>query len=231
MPKPTHLLPCLALALLLGLAGCRHTGSTHAADTPANAVSTATTATTKERLVRLTPQQQHDEELKRWNAWPIREGHSPERAWQGVLHLLRTVPRFADITPEIAGPALGMPGQSLPPPVRGDSARIHPDWALGWALDERTSLPMVDVSLGHRPQMGAPYVDPAPVCDGPTDWPALREALEEMGFATWGYMTDLNPYTYNDHYALSIALLPSSELNKLCIRRIKITPMPQQVRP
>ena len=179
----------------------------------------------------MTVQQQHDEEIKRWDAWPIREGHSPERAWQGVLHILRTVPRFADITPEIAGPALGMPGQSLPPPLRGYSARIHPDWALYWALDERTSLPMVDVSLGHRPQMGAPYVDPAPVCDGPTDWAALREALEKMGFTTWGYMTDLNPYTYNDHYALSIALLPSSELNKLCIRRIRITPMPQQVRP
>ena len=145
MPKPTRLLPCLAMALLLGLAGCRHAGGTHAADTPANAVSTATTATTKERLVRLTPQQQHDEEIKRWDAWPIREGHSPERAWQGVLHILRTVPRFADITPEIAGPALGMPGQSLPPPLRGYSARIHPDWALGWVLDERTVVPMLEV--------------------------------------------------------------------------------------
>lgn len=225
MPKPTHLLPCLALALLLGLAGCRHTGSTHAADTPANAVSTATTATTKERLVRLTPQQQHDEELKRWNAWPIREGHSPERAWQGVLHLLRTVPRFADITPEIAGPALGMPGQSLPPPLRGYSARIHPDWALGWALDERTSLPMVDVSLGHRPQMGAPYVDPAPVCDGPTDWAALRGALEEMGYEVWSSVSELGHYTYNDRYALTITLLPSSQLRKTCINSIKIMPL------
>ena len=234
MSMPTYLMTCLAMAMLLGIAGCRHGGGTHTADTPAstaNSATAATTSTTKEGTARMTVQQQHDEEIKRWDAWPIREGHSPERAWQGVLHILRTVPRFADITPEIAGPALGMPGQSLPPPLRGYSARIHPDWALYWALDERTSLPMVDVSLGHRPQMGAPYVDPAPVCDGPTDWPALREALEEMGFATWGYMTDLNPYTYNDHYALSIALLPSSELNKLCIRRIKITPMPQQVRP
>ena len=179
----------------------------------------------------MTTTQQAEQRMRHWETWPIREGHSPERAWQGVLHLLRSVPRFADITPEIAGPALGMPGQSLPLPLRGYSARIHPDWALGWALDERTSLPMVDVSLGHRPQMGAPYVDPAPVCDGPTDWPALREALEKMGFATWGYMTDLNPYTYNDHYALSIVLLPSSELNKLCIRTIRITPMPQKVRP
>ena len=232
MPKPTRLLPCLALALLLSVAGCRHTGSTHAADTPANAVSTATTATTKERLVRLTPQQQHDEELKRWNAWPIREGHSPERAWQGVLHLLRTVPRFADITPEIAGPALGMPGQSLPPPLRGYSARIHPDWALGWVLDERTVVPMLEVSVGHRPVPGSTYMDPAPVCDGPTDWAVLRPELEAMGFTLWAQSSALSYSSVNERYALSIDLLPSTQLNgRLCIKGITLRPMPQQVRP
>ena len=180
----------------------------------------------------MTVQQQHDEEIKRWDAWPIREGHSPERAWQGVLHILRTVPRFADITPEIAGPALGMPGQSLPPPLRGYSARIHPDWALYWALDERTSLPMVDVSLGHRPQMGAPYMDPSPVCDGPTDWVALRPELEAMGFTLWAQWSALDYSSANDHYALSIDLLPSTQLNgRLCIKGITLQPMPQKVRP
>ena len=225
MPMRTHQMPCLAMALLLALAGCRHGGGTHAADTPASTANSTASTTTKEGTARMTVQQQHDEEIKRWDAWPIREGHSPERAWQGVLHILRTVPRFADITPEIAGPALGMPGQSLPPPLRGYSARIHPDWALGWALDERTSLPMVDVSLGHRPQMGAPYVDPAPVCDGPTDWAALRGALEEMGYEVWSSVSELGHYTYNDRYALTITLLPSSQLRKTCINSIKIMPL------
>ncbi|KRG60754.1 hypothetical protein ABB25_00720 [Stenotrophomonas koreensis] len=177
-------------------------------------------------------QQQHDEEIKRWDAWPIREGHSPERAWQGVLHLLRTVPRFADITPEIAGPALGMPGQSLPPPLRGYSARIHPDWALGWVLDERTVVPMLEVSVGHRPVPGSTYMDPAPVCDGPTDWAVLRPELEAMGFTLWAQWGALDYSSANDHYALSIDLLPSTQLNgRLCIKGITLQPMPQQVRP
>ena len=127
MSMPTYLMTCLAMAMLLGITGCRHGGGTHAADTQASTANSTASTTTKEGTARMTVQQQHDEEIKRWDAWPIREGHSPERAWQGVLHILRTVPRFADITPEIAGPALGMPGQSLPPPLRGYSARIHPD--------------------------------------------------------------------------------------------------------
>ncbi|MBB1117726.1 hypothetical protein H4O09_11760 [Stenotrophomonas sp. W1S232] len=228
MPKPTRLLPCLAVILLLSLTGCRHGASQ--ANTPAPA--STSTATAKEGLARLTPQQQHDEEVKRWDAWPIREGHSPERAWQGVLHILRTVPRFADITPEIAGPALGMPGQSLPPPLRGYSARIHPDWALGWVLDERTVVPMLEVSVGHRPVPGSTYMDPAPVCDGPTDWAVLRPELEAMGFTLWAQWGALDYSSANDHYALSIDLLPSTQLNgRLCIKGITLRPMPQQVRP
>ncbi|KRG79382.1 hypothetical protein ABB30_00970 [Stenotrophomonas ginsengisoli] len=225
-------MPCLAMALLLALAGCRHSGGTQAADTAASTANATTAATAKEEAARMTVQQQHDEEIKRWDAWAIREGHSPERAWQGVLHLLRTVPRFADITPEIAGQALGMPGQSLPPPLRGYSARIHPDWALGWILDERTLVPMLEVSVGHRPVPGSTYMDPAPVCDGPTDWAALRPELEAMGFTLWAQWSALDYSSANDHYALSIDLLPSTQLNgRLCIKGITIQPMPQQVRP
>ncbi|WP_152980483.1 hypothetical protein [Stenotrophomonas ginsengisoli] len=228
----THRMPCLAMALLLALAGCRHSGGTQAADTAASTANATTAATAKEEAARMTVQQQHDEEIKRWDAWAIREGHSPERAWQGVLHLLRTVPRFADITPEIAGQALGMPGQSLPPPLRGYSARIHPDWALGWILDERTLVPMLEVSVGHRPVPGSTYMDPAPVCDGPTDWAALRPELEAMGFTLWAQWSALDYSSANDHYALSIDLLPSTQLNgRLCIKGITIQPMPQQVRP
>ena len=232
MPMRTHRMPCLAMALLLTLAGCRHGGGTHAADTPASTANSTAAATAKEGTARMTVQQQHDEEIKRWDAWPIREGHSPERAWQGVLHILRTVPRFADITPEIAGPALGMPGQSLPPPLRGYSARIHPDWALGWVLDERTVVPMLEVSVGHRPVPGSTYMDPAPVCDGPTDWAVLRPELEAMGFTLWAQSSALSYSSVNERYALSIDLLPSTQLNgRLCIKGITLRPMPQQVRP
>ena len=235
MSMPTYLMTCLAMAMLLGITGCRHGGGTHAADTPAstaNSATAATTSTTKEGTARMTVQQQHDEEIKRWDAWPIREGHSPERAWQGVLHILRTVPRFADITPEIAGPALGMPGQSLPPPLRGYSARIHPDWALGWVLDERTVVPMLEVSVGHRPVPGSTYMDPAPVCDGPTDWAILRPELEAMGFVNWYRTGPLHHIAETEHFALTVALLPSTQLNgRLCIKGITIQPMPQKVRP
>ena len=232
MPMRTHRMPCLAITLLLALAGCRHSGSTHAADNPASSANSTATTAAKEGTPAMTTTQQAEERMRHWETRPIREGHSPERAWQGVLHILRTVPRFADITPEIAGPALGMPGQSLPPPLRGYSARIHPDWALYWALDERTSLPMVDVSLGHRPQMGAPYVDPAPVCDGPTDWTVLRAELEAMGFTLWAQWSALDYSSANDHYALSINLLPSTKLHgRLCIKGITIRPIRQQVRP
>ena len=232
MPMRTHWMPCLAMALLLTLAGCRHSGGTHATDTPAGTANSTTAATAKEGTARMTTQQQHDDYVKRWDAWPIRAGHSPERAWQGVLHLLRTVTRFADITPEIAGPALGMPGQSLPPPLRGYSARIHPDWALGWVLDERTVVPMLEVSVGHRPVPGSTYMDPAPVCDGPTDWAVLRPELEAMGFTLWAQWGALDYSSANDHYALSIDLLPSTQLHgRLCIKGITIQPMPQKVRP
>jgi len=73
--------------------------------------------------------------------------------------------------------------------------------------------------------MGAPYVDPAPVCDGPTDWAALRGALEEMGYEVWSSVSELGHYTYNDRYALTITLLPSSQLRKTCINSIKIMPL------
>jgi len=64
-------MPCLTAALLLGLAGCRHSGDTHAADTPAStanstaAATAATAATAKEGTARMTTQQQHDEEASR----------------------------------------------------------------------------------------------------------------------------------------------------------------------
>ena len=235
MPMRKLLMPCLAMALLLGLAGCRHGGSTHAADTPANALSTATTPTTataKERLARLPTQQQHDDYVKRWDAWPIRDGHSPEHAWQGVLHLLRTVPRFADITPEIAGQALGMPSDGLPPPRHGYSARIHEDWAMVWFLDDTSVVPEIRVFLDHRPLADSAYMDPAPVCDGPTDWAALRSELEAMGFVNWFRTGPLNHIAETEHFALTVSLLPSTQLNgRLCIKGITIQPMPQKVRP
>ena len=232
MPMRTPLMPCLAMAMLLTLAGCRHSGGTHAVDTPANAVSTATTATAKEGTARMTTQQQHDDYVKRWDAWPIREGHSPERAWQGVLHLLRTVPRFADITPEIASQALGMPSDGMPQARHGYSARIHADWAMVWFLNDTSVVPEIRVFVDHRPLADSAYMDPAPVCDGPTDWVALRPELEAMGFTLWAQWGTLDHSTDNGRYALFIDLLPSTQLHgRLCIKGITIQPMPQKVRP
>ena len=235
MSMPTYLMTCLAMAMLLTLAGCRHSGGTHTADTPAstaNSATAATTSTTKEGTARMTVQQQHDEEIKRWDAWPIREGHSPERAWQGEKHILRTVPRFADITPEIAGQALGMPSDGLPPPRHGYSARIHEDWAMVWFLDDTSAVPEIRVFVDHRPLADSAYMDPAPVCDGPTDWAVLRPELEAMGFTLWAQSSALSYSSVNERYALSIDLLPSTQLNgRLCIKGITLRPMPQQVRP
>ena len=235
MSMPTYLMTCLAMAMLLGITGCRHGGGTHTADTPAstaNSTATATAATAKEGTSRMTTQQQHDDYVKRWDAWPIREGHSPERAWQGVLHILRTVPRFADITPEIVSQALGMPSDGMPPPRHGYSARIHPDWAMVWFLDDTSVVPEIRAFVDHRPLADSAYMDPAPVCDGPTDWAALRPELEAMGFTLWAQWSALDYSSANDHYALSIDLLPSTQLNgRLCIKGITLRPMPQQVRP
>ena len=235
MPMRTHRMPCLAMVLLLTLAGCRHSGGTHAADTPAstaNSTAAATAANAKEDAARMTTQQQHDDYVKRWDAWPIREGHSPERAWQGVLHLLRTVPRFADITPEIAGQALAMPSDGMPPPRHGYSARIHSDWAMVWFLNETSVVPEIRVFVDHRPLADSAYMDPAPVCDGPTDWAVLRPELEAMGFVNWYKTGPLHHIAETEHFALTVALLPSPQLNgRLCIKGITLQPMPQQVRP
>ena len=68
MPMRTPLMPCLAAALLLGLAGCRHSGGTHATDTPAGTANSTTAATAQEGTARMTTQQQHDDYVKRWDA-------------------------------------------------------------------------------------------------------------------------------------------------------------------
>ena len=233
MPMRTHRMPCLAMAMLLTLAGCRHTDAMQATDSLAHTANLTATTATKEGTSAMTTTQQAEQRMRHWETWPIREGHSPERAWQGVLHLLRTVPRFADITPEIASQALGMPSDGLPAPHRGYSARIHDDWALGWSFDDGLSVPEISVDVSHRPQMHSrTYFDPAPVCDGPTDWAVLRPELEAMGFTLWAQWGALDYSSANDHYALSIDLLPSTQLNgRLCIKGITLQPMPQQVRP
>ena len=233
MPMRTPRMPCLAMALLLALAGCRHTDAMQATDSLAHTANLTATTATKEGTSAMTTTQQAEQRMRHWETWPIREGHSPERAWQGVLHLLRTVPRFADITPEIASQALGMPSDGLPAPHRGYSARIHDDWALGWSFDDGLSVPEISVDVSHRPQMHSrTYFDPAPVCDGPTDWVALRPELEAMGFTLWAQWGPLDHSTDNGRYALFIDLLPSTQLNgRLCIKGITIQPMPQKVRP
>ena len=229
MPMRTHRMPCLAMALLLTLAGCRHTSAMQATDSQA---STANPTATKEGTSAMTTTQQAEQRMRHWETWPIREGYSPERAWQGVLHLLRTVPRFADITPEIAGQALGMPSDGMPPPRHGYSARIHSDWAMVWFLNDTSVVPEIRVFVDHRPLADSAYMDPAPVCDGPTDWAVLRPELEAMGFTLWAQWSALDYSSANDHYALSIDLLPSTQLHgRLCIKGITLQPMPQQVRP
>ena len=232
MPMRTHRMPCLAMALLLTLAGCRHTGSMQATDSQASTANPTATTATKEGTSAMTTTQQAEQRMRHWETWPIREGHSPERAWQGVLHILRTVPRFADITPEIAGQALGMPSDGMPPPRHGYSARIHSDWAMVWFLNETSVVPEIRVFVDHRPLADSAYMDPAPVCDGPTDWVALRPELEAMGFTLWAQWGPLDHSTDNGRYALFIDLLPSTQLNgRLCIKGITIQPMPQKVRP
>jgi predicted small lipoprotein YifL len=232
MPMRTPLMPCLAMALLLTLAGCRHTGSMQATDSQASTANPTATTATKEGTSAMTTTQQAEQRMRHWETWPIREGHSPERAWQGVLHLLRTVPRFADITPEIASQALGMPSDGMPPPRHGYSARIHADWAMVWFLNDTSVVPEIRVFVDHRPLADSAYMDPAPVCDGPTDWVALRPELEAMGFTLWAQWGPLDHSTDNGRYALFIDLLPSTQLNgRLCIKGITIQPMPQKVRP